>query len=467
MRHRLSVFGIILIAFAGLSLAGTTTPASPSLHPSLAPQGCLEVQALVGGFWQPAGDLPFGTHFREAEVSLPAAALAAPRVRVRLVQHGGGAAHLDEVSIGSTGPVRVQGASEPGALALVLRTDHDVLDVFGKTIDLTFPSAAPGSTLRLVARVEGPLVEGEPFAFPPANQFRPLTAGSAFYRYRPTAGGRAPSWPEALDPATALFAERCSPTTGHPEGVTWGWVANDDENLYAAVEFTPDNTRDGDADWASVQVETGGEIREFRVSERETRWGRPSFAPTARAAYRHKLYEFAIPFSELGSRDAGAASELKLAFSAYGTAAISWLSPQFRDFGSLQVGSTSPSTTFTITNTSPGQESMVLGTPWYTRNGPNSAAFPLAPGTCGDGLVLSPGSSCDFQVAFAPTTVGAALDDIVLTAAFGTAPPVQAIARVQGNGLTADVPVPALGAAGLAALALVLAGAGLWAVRRA
>jgi hypothetical protein len=361
----------------------------------------------------------------------------------------------------------VEGASEPGALALVLRTDHDVLDVTGRTIDLAFPAVGPGSTLRLVARVEGPLVEGEPFAFPPANQFRPLTPGSAFYRYRPTSGGRTPSWPEALDPATALFAVRCVPTTGHPAGITWGWVSNDRDTLSAAMEFTPDNTRDGDADWASVQVETGGEIREFRVSERETLWGRPSFVPTARAAYRHKLYQFAIPFSELGSRDAGAATELKLAFSAYGTAAISWLSPQFRDFGSVQVGSTSPSTTFTITNTAPGLENMVLGTPWYVRSGPNSGAFPLAPGTCSDGLVLSPRSSCAFQVAFAPTTVGAALDDIVVTAAFGTAPPDQATARVQGNGLTADVGVPALGAVGLTALAFVLAGAGLWAVRRA
>ena len=229
------------------------------------------------------------------------------------------------------------------------------------------------------------MVEGSPFAFPPQNQFQKLTTGSAFYRYTPGVDGRAPAWPESLDPTEALFSETCTPTTGHPAGLTFGWVANDRENLYAAVEFTPDNTRDGDADWAGIQVVTGESIREFRVSEEKTRWGLSRFGPTARAGYRHKLYTFAIPFSELGFRTPAEAGELKLAFSAYGTAAISWLSPLFHDFGTIQVGSTSPAATFTILNTT--QQSMVLGTPWYTHAGPNSAVFPVTPGTCSDGLV--------------------------------------------------------------------------------
>ena len=462
MRHSSLAFGFVLIVAAGASAAATTSPTNPAFPSPGLPQGGFEVQALVDGFWSPVADLSFGRHFREALVELPAAALASPRVRVRLVQHGGGAAHIDEVSLGATAPTRLEGAAEPEALALGLRRDHDVLDAFGRTIEVSFAASRLENPLRLTARVEGPVVEGSPFAFPPQNQFQELTAGSSFYRFTPAPEGRAPAWPEALDPKDAFFSERCVPTTGHPAGLTLGWIANDQENLYAAVEFTPDNTRDGDADWAGIQVVAGGEIREFRVSEEQTRWGLSRFGPTARAGYRHKLYTFAIPFAELGIRNPSEAGELKLAFSAYGTAAIAWLSPLFHDFGTVFVGSAAPAATFTIFNGT--QQGMVLGTPWYTRAGPNSAVFPIAPGTCSDGLAIPAGGGCSFEVGFAPASAGAALNDIVVSAAFGTAPPVQETIRVQGNGLLEGI--PALGVLGGLALALVLGGAGTWLLRR-
>lgn len=462
MRHSSLALGVVLLFAGGVSAAATTSPTNPAIPSPGLPQGGFEVQALADGFWRPVADVPFGRHFREALVELPAAALSTPRVRVRLVQHGGGAAHIDEISLGATAPTRLDGAAEPDALALSLRRDHDVLDAFGRTIELSFAASRLENPLRLTARVEGPVVEGSPFAFPPQNQFQTLTAGSAFYRYTPTAEGHAPAWPEALDPEEALFSERSVPTTGHPAGLTWGWVANDRENLYAAVEFTPDNTRDGDADWAGIQVVTGGEIREFRVSEVQTRWGLSRFVPTARAGYRHKLYTFAIPFAELGIRSPSEAGELKLAFSAYGTAAISWLSPLFHDFGTVVVGSAAPAATFTIFNGT--AQGMVLGTPWYTRAGPNSAVFAIDPGTCSDGLAIAAGDGCSFEVGLTPASAGAAQDDIVVSAAFGTAPQVQETLRVQGNGLLQGI--PALGVLGGLALALVLGGAGTWLLRR-
>lgn len=463
MRRLPFTVGVALVGVATLSVLATTTPRGTSTRPAGPNEGSFEVQALADGFWLPVAELWFGERYSEEAAVLPAAALSARVVRVRLVQHSGGAAHVDRISLGDAAPIRLGGASEPDALALVQRADHDVLDAFGRTLELTFPAAGPGASLHLNARVEGPVVVGSPFAFPPSNRLQPMTEASAFYRYRPTPGGHAPSWPESLDPAEAFFAERCTPTTGHPEATTWGWVANDRDTLYAAVEFTPDNTRDGEKDWAGVQVATAGGIREFRVSEGETRWGTPAFAPTARAAWHHKLYRFAIPFSELGVRNAAEAGELKLAFSAYGTAAVSWLAPNGQSFGPVAAGTTSAGATFTITNGS--AVSMTLGNPWFTRGNPAASPFPVSPGTCGSGVVLSPGGSCTFQAAFAPTSAGYVQDTLTFYATFGTAPQDSEPLFLSGTGF--DTTIPSLGSVGLAALALVLGAAGLWALRRA
>lgn len=458
MRRLLTVVVLTLASFAAAS--ATASPAVPANGVS---HGGFEVLALADGFWMPAGELRFGVDYAERALALPAAALAAPRVRVRLVRRGGGAAHVDRVSLGELAPARVEGAAEAEALALAARVDNDVLDASGRTIELTFPGARPGGVLRLYARVEGEVVVGSPFAFPPANQFQPVTAGSAFYEYRPAPAAGAPRWPGSLGSEPALFAVHGTPTTGHPPGVTRGWVASDRGTLYAALEFTPDNTCDGEKDWASVHVARGSEVREFRVSERETRWGHPAFVRTERAPWRHKLYTFAIPYSELGARDAAEAGDLKLAFSAYGTAAVSWLTPGSWDFGPVAVGTASSSAVFTITNTS--GVSMTLGTPWFTRGNPAASPFPIAPGTCGDGVVLPPSQSCTFQASFSPAVPGTAQDTLTFFATFGTAPQQSAPLLLTGLGLAATA-IPALGAGGLAALALVLLGIGLWAVRR-
>jgi hypothetical protein len=459
MRRLILTAGLALFAFPALLATGSwPSPAGRLAH------GGFEVLALADGFWTPAGELRFGVGYAEGSLLLPEAALAAPRVRVRLVQRGGGAAHVDRVSLGEDVPLRLDGASEPGALALAARSDRDVLDASGRTLELTFPTARPGTALRLHARVEGDVVVGSPFAFPPANQFQPVTAASAFYSFNPFPAGAAPDWPRTLGEAGALFAVHGAPTTGHPPGATLGWVASDRDTLYAALEFTPDNTRDGAKDWASVHVARRGQVREFRVSEADTRWGAPAFVPTERAAFRHKLYTFAIPFAELGARDAAEAGELKLAFSAYGTAAVSWLTPGDWDFGTIVVGTTSAAAPFTITNTS--GVTMTLGTPWYTRGNPAASPFPIAPGTCGDGVVLPASQSCVFHASFAPAVTGPVQDTLTFHAAFGTAPPGTVPLVLNGTGLP-PAAVPALGAAGLTALALVLVGAGLWAVRRA
>lgn len=457
-----AVITVIALGFASAgAVFATSTAVTPTFMTPFLPQGGFEVQAMADGVWQRVGDLSCDRFVRERTLVLPAGSLGARQVRVRLIEHGGGAAHIDSVVLGEAPPIRVTGLAEPDALSLVARRDNDLVDVFGKTIELTFPVGC-GSVLRLSARVEGEVNEGSPLAFPTGNTFQPLTPASAFYRYVPTTARRARTWPQGLDTSQPLFAEFCRPTTGHPDGVTYGWVANDRTTLYAAVEFTPDNTCDGNKDWSSITVKRGDFVREFRVSEDQTRWGHPSFLSTERASYRHKVYTFAIPFSELGVLRAKEAGELKLAFAAYGTTAVTWYTPQNWNFGAIEVGQTSAATTFTILNTNPSS-SMTLGTPWYTRNGPNSGVFPLNPGTCSNGLVLLSSQSCAFQIAFAPTATGGALDTLVLHVTFGTNPQTDGPITLQGQGVE---PIPAAGFLGLALLALIVVGVGFFVLTR-
>ena len=148
-----------------------------------------------------------------------------------------------------------------------------------------------------------------------------MSEGSAFYSY--TLGSRPGGLTidgDIAETAAAepFFKEYCATGSGHPSGFIYGWVMNDEENLYVALDFTPDNTMDGDKDYAKVYVNTAGGLKEFKVSVPETTWGVPGFTYTDKVNYQHKVYEFKIPLSELGAQ---AGEQLQLAFAAYGTAA--------------------------------------------------------------------------------------------------------------------------------------------------
>ena len=461
MRRRSVAVAWLVLLVAAVPVLATSAAPRPTFMTPFDPQGSFEVQALVNGFWQPVGELTYDRYIRERALALPAAAVAAPHVRIRLVQHGGGAAQIDRVVLGEVPPVGVVGVAESDAVALAARRDNDVLDAFGRTIELAFPGRTAETVLRLAARVEPKVNEGAPFAFPPANLYTTLTPDSAFYRYRPTAAGHAPSWPDALDTSHALFAELCRPTSGHPDGVTYGWVANDRDTLYAEVEFTSDNTCDGNKDFSSVTVEHNGRLKEFRVSQDQTRWGHPSFLATNRASYHHKLYTFAIPFSEIGIRNAKEAGELKLAFAAYGTSATFFVAPGSHNFGTIEVGTTSPQFIETVVNNFPFQ--VTLDTPYITRGGPDTSRFPLTDLTCHDGLALPSNTTCTFEIAFAPTAVGGASDAVSVKAHTAAGGPLTWNLTVQGNGA---IPIPTVSLTGLALLVLALCVLGYFILRR-
>lgn len=176
--------------------------------------------------------------------------------------------------------------------------------------------------LTIAARVESTIISKTPFQFPLTNLYQKMDVNSSFYTYQlNSAKGtlKLGSMQKSTSARKPFYQEFVTPESGHPPGFIYGWVMNDDKNLYVVQEFTPDNTMDGDKDYAKVYVKTGQGLREFKVSVPETKWGKSSFIYTNKVAYQHKFYEFVIPLKELGLKPGAANHNLSIAFAGYGT----------------------------------------------------------------------------------------------------------------------------------------------------
>ncbi len=277
---------------------------------NMRPNGEYIIEVFKDGGWHKAGSLAFDRVFRERKMDLRPFLPEGRTIRVRITQKGGGAAHIDSIFLASLGPEKISGIKNENPLRKLSKRDFDVVDGFKKTLVLTFPASAKDKTFALSARVENKVISKTPFQFPLENLFRTMDENSRFYRYR--LGTK--------DSPEPFFKEWSKTGSGHPSNFTYGYVNNDEENLYVKIDFTPANTRDTGKDYAKVYVKTKQGLKEFNISEAETRWGQPSFTYTDKVSYQHKVYDFKIPLKELGMNDTRE-GELLLAFAAYGSAA--------------------------------------------------------------------------------------------------------------------------------------------------
>lgn len=285
---------------------------------NMQPNGEYAVYVWKGGTWKNAGSIHCDRFLRKQTLNLSEFVAAGLPARVRIAERGGGAAHIDAVSLGGLAPENIKGSDEILALRKIAERDCDVIDAFGRVIELEFPAAAEDKNLAITARIEGNEISSIPFQFPLENLFRSMDERASFYAYRLDTGS-----------SEKPFFMEFSPTgSGHPAGYTYGWVTNDENNLYVKIDFTPDNTVDGNKDYAKVYIMTPDGLRMFMISSSETRWGRVNFTYTDIVPYQHKVYDFAIPFGELGIRDAGGIRELQIAFAAYGTASPGLYAPE-------------------------------------------------------------------------------------------------------------------------------------------
>lgn len=321
--------------FAGSALAQTATENTEHPGPNVSPLTALSPNALAqmkpngevviylsaGKGWKKAGSLGYDKYLRERKIDLSKFISGTKPVKLKLIQKGGGSAHLDAVILGTKLPLTVNG-SKGLPLKKLTKKDNDLINLEKQGVELTFPATGKQKTMTIAARVESVKISQTPFQFPLRNLYRKMDVNSEFYTYKLNSTRetlKLGSMQKVTSAQKPFYREYVTPESGHPPGFIYGWVRNDDQNLYVAQEFTPDNTMDGDKDYAKVYVKTGQGLREFKVSLPETKWGKSSFIYTDKVAYQHKFYEFVIPLKELGLENGIQDKDISIAFAGYGT----------------------------------------------------------------------------------------------------------------------------------------------------
>lgn len=322
-RHSLDLARLFLMFVLILMLIGLVAqPASPV---QASGNGQFEIAVWLNNTWQVAGSLSFDQMYSQQQIDLSSFTLPNP-VQIRVTDLGTTAAQIDTVTQGGQLPTAVQGATESPTLVAkkLAQRDYDVIDASGKSFVFTFPVIGSSSVLALVARIEPAINVGVPFQYPVGNIAGAVDSTSQFYSYPLN------SVPGALNVDGDLndeklgepfFKEWSQPTSGHPANFTYGWVLNDTNYLYVALDFMPDNTYDGDKDFTAVFVKTANGVQRFKVSVPEQQWGKPGFEYTARAVYQHKVYEYKLPLAQIGF-SAARDGTVELAFEAYGTSSL-------------------------------------------------------------------------------------------------------------------------------------------------
>ena len=260
----IGLFSITLIQQDAFTLQTKTTYLGLNSIDKMNPAGTYDIYVQKDSKWQKAGSIGNDRFLREMTADLSAYMPGGEsRVKIRIVQKGGGAAHIDSVFLGGRAAVSAEGA----LLAKISKKDKDVADAFGKIIELEFNNS--GTVLSIAARIESKTIGKEPFKFPVINTYKQIDENSSFYTYKLDSQKKQLNVDGIIDEISSqkpIFKEMSFPGSGHPAGYTYGWVSNDSENLYAAIDFTPDNTMDGGKDYTSVYVKTLSGIKEYKVS---------------------------------------------------------------------------------------------------------------------------------------------------------------------------------------------------------
>lgn len=310
------IFAMVLTMIVPVQVSGLPQKQFPELPIKDDINGKYEVSVKTGEEWNVIGTLSFGKHQSTQTIEV-GSYLTNDSLTIKLLQAGGGSAYLDAVLL--DGSPALKANSTGGKLLNKLsKVDLDIAPVGDEGVVLEFEDAEEG-ILTVAGRIENEVISKEPLQFPAENNFKSKAEIEGFYSYTVGSNSGTVKVDGMLGEVSGeepFVKEYRVPDSGHPAGDIYFWVMNDNENLYVAMDTTPDNTFDGDKDYAKVYVKTGEGIKEFKVSVPETTWGKSGFTYTDKAVYEHKVYEFAIPLSEI---DAADNEEISIAFAAYGT----------------------------------------------------------------------------------------------------------------------------------------------------
>jgi hypothetical protein len=297
---------LALVLVSSLMVGGVATVLADE-HSDL---DSFDILVLKDGDWHLQGELDFSDY---ETLQLPVDN-GAGQLKLRLEQHGHDAAFVDYVAVRKENttyqPISaVNIDSSKYVLTKVLFPEYDVCDAWESTLEIVWDSVPEDVTL-VIRAVE--------------EDFGAEHGGPLYHPYIPrgytlsytlindggiTADGLLE---ESTEPAFSAFWKPSSP---HPDGYTYGWLHCDEDYLYAVIEVTADNTPD-EEDWGALYVMVDGELKEFRVSCDEAKWGVNGFQYTSSVSYEHRIYEFVIPLSEI---NALIGDEIQYGFGCYGT----------------------------------------------------------------------------------------------------------------------------------------------------
>ncbi len=311
-KRAISIFFLLtMIVFPAIAKGSYNSFQYPSLPSFIEANsnGAFEIYIEKEGEWKNAGRLSFDKYLRQKEIELENYTNNNV-IKIKLKKTGGNMAHIDSVFLNNVPPSKINTHDKLNKLT---ENDFDVIDASNKEVELEFSVREKGKAkLALTARIEGNRISKTPFQYPLKNLYKTVGKDSEFYNYKP---GNGKEVKEEL-----IFMEYSVAGSGHPSGYTYGWISNDNENIYVTLDFTPDNTMDGDADYAKLYIKTDKGLKEFKITSTDEKWGRAFFTYTDKVSYEHKVYKFKIPFRETGLNHAKQET-IQLAFAAYGTAA--------------------------------------------------------------------------------------------------------------------------------------------------
>lgn len=315
MKKSILILVFLMIITMIVPVKGITMPQSKQLDTPITNDnnGKYIVSVKSNGGWKEIGDLSFGKS--PSTQTIDVSFYVDPVIK--LEQDGGGSAYLDVVLLDGKPAVKANEA-DGKLLNKLSKEDFDITPVGEEGVELQFSNIHKNSILTVVGRIEPIVIGKEPLQFPAANNYKSRDKVEDFYSY--TLGSNIATINadgmlnevSGMDPFVKEYRVNGS---GHPEGDIYFWVMDDNENLYVTMDITSDNTFDGDKDYAKVYVNTQEGIKEYVVSVLENTWGTTEFTYTDKVAFEHKVYEFAIPLSEIGTDT----KDINIAFVVYGT----------------------------------------------------------------------------------------------------------------------------------------------------
>ena len=269
--------------------------------------------------WMERGILHFDSNYKTKELDLTKYFKNKHNpYRVRISQQGMDAAHIDYMALSINGkhyvPTEAVNISKgEDILPKVDHKDNQVADVHNSTIDFVWEGIPRGGRISLIINArEEDLGKRKalPFRYPKDRYYSVTLQQNGSIKV----DGHITDEDHLPQP---LFREYSRPTTGHPDGFTYGYVKSDGKYLYGILDFTVDNTLDDGKDWASLEILTRGGAKTFVVNDSQQEYGKTSFTYTDKVNYQHNVYEFMIPLGEIGVSEG---DTVQIAFNAYGTA---------------------------------------------------------------------------------------------------------------------------------------------------